>query len=787
MYISLNWIKDFVDLEGIDIKEIENRFTLATAEVEGVEIKGKDVKNVVAAKVISVEEKEELKTTRVVRVDTGSEILQTCCGAPNVKVGMIVPCAKVGGSIVGLSKISSRKTAGYESNCILCAERELGISDDYSGLMELPKDTELGLDIKKILDIDDVIIEIDNKSLTNRPDLWGHYGIAREFAAIFKRKLKPLEIERIENNKYDLDIKIKTDKCSRYTGLAIKSIKENKSPLNMQIRLFYCGMRSISLLVDITNYIMLELGQPMHAFDKRDMDRVEVKELENDTKFTTLDDEERVIPKGTMMIFNSKEPVAIAGIMGGQNTEIKDDTTELFLESANFDAGSVRKSAVKLKLRTDASARYEKSLDPELTEVAIKRFIKLLKLVQEDIVIESNITDVYNVKNNEIVIDITKDYIERMVGINFDDKYIVDCLERLEFEVKSNDGKYQIKVPSFRATKDISIKSDIVEEVSRIYGYDNIIPKPIALPIEPVDSNPIKDMTDKVKNILTEKYNANEIHSYVWYDNDFCREINIDPKYDLSIVNSEDGYAARLRTTMIPTMLKVANLNLKNYERFICYEIGSTYEVVSNKTDEKLKLAIVLCDKSKDKQELFYELKSIISNVVKRTKGLNIICDSTNECDYVASGSMQAVIKVNDIVIGKILAVDDAISRKISIKSNIVICEVDMNELIKLSEKKIVYKAPSIYQETNLNFNFLVDKNTYLKEVMDYINEFKTDLEYSVVLLDMYKGKGIPDEKVSYTFGVSLSSYERTLTSNEISEFQNDFIKYMQEKEYVLR
>ncbi|MCQ2749206.1 MAG: phenylalanine--tRNA ligase subunit beta [Clostridia bacterium] len=792
MFISLNWIKEFVDLDGIDIKEIEKRFTLATAEIEGIEEKGTNIKNVVAGKIISVESKEDLKTTRVVKVDIGDgKERQTCCGAPNAEAGMIVPVAIEGGAIVGLEKVSARKTAGYDSNCILCSAKEIGISDDHTGLLELPRDTKLGTDIHDIYpDMNDVIIEIDNKSLTNRPDLWGHYGIAREFAAIFKKELRPLEVEEIKNDKSlpDLDIKIENEKCNRYTGLVVKNVKENKSTDQMAIRLFYCGMRSISLLVDLTNYLMLEIGQPMHAFDKRYMDKVIVSSSKKGEKFMTLDDQERELPEGTMMIDNSKGHTAVAGIMGGANSEIKEDTEELFLESANFDAGTVRKSAVKLRLRTDASARYEKSLDAELTPVAIKRFVKLLRERDNGIVIASNLTDVYKNKRPAISIDITREFINSMAGIDYSDEFITDCLVRLGFTVTGKDGKFKVDVPTWRATKDISIKSDLVEEVSRIFGYDNIIPTPISLPIIPVEQNPIKVLNDKVKEILTERYDMTEIQSYVWYDNDLCREIGINPDSKLAIINAEDGYSARLRNTMYPTLLKCAYINAKNYSSFKCYDFGSVYELDKNKHSvESLHLGILIANRSKTVEELFYEAKDVISNVVLRTRGVEVTCKKAESLNDASSKSVVCDVYAGDVKLGQVYAVNDAVTKKTSGKVKLAICEIDLNKLCDVKVKEIKYKAPSIYQETSLDFNFLVDKTTYQDELEAYMNKFKSKLNYTINIVDVYEGKGIEEGKKSMTYNVVIGLDDKTLTSEEIDEFYNGFIKHMSDKGYTLR
>ena len=315
---------------------------------------------------------------------------------------MYVPCALIGGSLKGLPKVERIKLRGVYSNGVLASEKELGISDNHTGIMELDKSYQIGEDIKKYIPIDDIVVEIDNKSLTNRPDMWGHYGIAREVAAITGNELLPLDIyDEIEEIK-SFNVKVEdTVNCNRYSCIEIGNIKSREASIEMKVFLYYCGMRSVSLLVDLTNYLMLELGTPMHAFDSNKISSIIVKNTgDNELDFTTLDNIKRTIPKNTLMIYNESEPIAIAGIMGGINSEVEDDTNSIILESANFDATSVRKSATALGLRTEASSRYEKSLDPNLTVLAIKRFIYLLKAHDNDIVINSRIEDVYpNVLN----------------------------------------------------------------------------------------------------------------------------------------------------------------------------------------------------------------------------------------------------------------------------------------------------------------------------------------------------------------------------------------------------
>ncbi len=360
MFLSMNWISDFVDLTGLDKMELINKFSLSTAEVENeIFFKGSDLSGIVVAEIKSVEDHPESKKLHLLKVDAGNgELTDVVCGAPNVRVGMKTAFAKVGAKI-GEIEITPRKLAGYTSNGMCCSEKELGISDSHEGIMDITDDVANGTDLKSIYEIDDIIFEVDNKSLTNRPDLWGHYGIAREFAAIAGRELKPLDT--VDLSKYDalpkIDLKIEDSLCQRYSCLQVENINVHTSPVNMRIRLFYCGMRSINFLADLTNYLMLEMGQPMHAFDSRKVEKIRIKRFSKPFEFETLDGVKRNIDENTLMICNGDNPVAIAGIMGGLDSEIVEDTTTLTLESATFDATSIRKSTVRLAHRTDASMR----------------------------------------------------------------------------------------------------------------------------------------------------------------------------------------------------------------------------------------------------------------------------------------------------------------------------------------------------------------------------------------------------------------------------------------------
>ena len=782
MFISINWIKDFVNLDGIDVKDLIYKFTMSTAEVEGIVEYGKNTRDIVVGKVLSVEDVENSKKLHKLLVDIGNEKINCICGAPNVKEGIKVAFAKDGSKVNGV-KIIKTSIAGNESCGMCLSEKELGISEDNSGIMILDDDIPLGTDIKNIIPIDDVVYEIDNKSLTNRPDLWGHYGIAREIAAITKRKLKPLEVEDLEkyNDLKKLNINIEDkNECYRYSALTIDNVTKKSSSYKMKTRLTYCGLRPISLLVDMTNYIMLELGQPMHAFDKNFIKAINVKTLKEKQDFITLDDTKRELDIGTLMIYNENTPVAIAGVMGGQNTQIKDSTTSLFLESANFNAVTVRKTASKLALRTDASSRYEKTLDPELTKIAVERFVKILKEEDKDIKVSSSFSDLYLNKYPTVSIDIARDYINKKIGVEFTLDKIVDILTSLEFKVEvKNDNLITIEVPSFRATKDISGKADIIEEISRIYGYDNIIPQTNLWKVEPVREDKIRNLEYNSKKLLAEKYGMSEIHSYVWYDTKLNNELGIEIHDNLKIVNGLNRLDSVLRYNMGPTMLYGIYKNIKNYDEFGIFEIGRVFDYKENgkDCDEYKVLGMALTSISKSDEQLLFELKSMIENIAKINKNINLEYVENNKFnDNYIHPVNSFVVKYNDIILGYISSLNPRVKDKINPKSNIVIAEINIELLAGIENSPVVFKETSKYQTVDFDFSIIVDKNVKYATIEKVINESNLEYLQSYKLVDVYENEDKLKDKKNITIRFIIGSYEKTLTKEEIDNERNKLI-----------
>lgn len=785
MFLSMNWISDFVDFTGLDKVELIHRFSLSTAEVENeIFFKGSDLSGIVVAEIKSVEEHPDSKKLHLLKVDAGDgQLTDVVCGAPNVRVGMKTAFAKVGAKI-GEIEIAPRKLAGYTSNGMCCSEKEIGISDDNSGIMEITDDLANGTDLKDAYQIDDIIFEVDNKSLTNRPDLWGHYGIAREFAALAGRPLKPLDT--VDLTKYNslpqVDMKIEDPLCQRYSCLQVENINTTVSPVNMRIRLFYCGMRAINFLADLTNYLMLEMGQPMHAFDSRKVEKIRIKRFDTPLTFQTLDGVERNIDENTLMICNGDNPVAIAGIMGGLDSEIVDDTTTLTLESATFDAVSIRKSTVRLAHRTDASMRYEKCLDPEMTVPAIARFVKLMTDVDDGVQVVSSLTDEYAFKYDTVELDFDKSFVDRYTGINIDNDTIVNTLKSLGFTVSVENDSFSVVVPSWRATKDVTIKADIIEEITRIYGYDNFEIHTANAPLYPVRADVEKTVEDKIKDILVKRFSLHELHSYVWAYYDEYKALGIEVEDNIKLVNATNPNIETIRKSIIPTQLCQVKTNTGFDTDFGVFEIGRVIEGVKadGLCDEHKKLAITLFSKTKSVEQLYFELRDIIAVVTDDIKHKQLgysALEATHSYEH--PRNLNSII-CDGVTLGQIGVVHPVVSKKIDKKASIVFAEIDVTAFANLNNDSITYEEPSKYPEMEIDLSFVSDR---FEPIRQAILDANSSLVKKFEVVDTY----VDELSKSITTRITFSHPEKTLTREEINEIVDKIISTLESKGIALK
>lgn len=779
MKISLNWIGDYVDLSGVDYKSLINKFTLSTAEVEEVYEVGKNISGVIVAKVLTCQPHPNSNHLHLLTVDTGSGVVPCVCGASNVRENMLVAFAKVGSKVVG-GDIKEAVIAGYKSEGMCCSKQELGLEEKSDGIWEITDNIKLGTDLKTVYDIEDTIFEVDNKSLTNRPDLWGHYGLAREIAVLLDRPLKNIAKDDLGyySQMSPIPVEVFTDNCYRYSAIKIANITKKASPVNVQIRLYYCGMRSINLLADLTNYVMLELGQPMHAFDGNSANKIEVKEVVGKTEFVTLDKETRILNNGTVVICNEKEPMCVAGVMGGLESEITENSTSVILESATFDPTSIRKTAQSLGLRSEASARYEKSLDPEMTLDAIGRFLRVLRFIDPEIRIISGLADVYNRKYEQKIITTTAEFINKYIGETLSEEYIINILQKLGFEVKYDGYHLDITVPSFRATKDVTIAVDIVEEISRIYGYDNINAKPVVDVTEPVEQDREHLLEYELKLSLAQKFGLNEVHSYIWNDSEANKELGIETSGHIKTLNSIIKNNDEIRSEIVPTLLKLVAENKKTQNELGIFEIGRVCSGVDNNLAiEKKHLAVALYSTQKTEKELYLTAKEIIEALCNEFLNRNVDYKLRQQTRNYVHPVNNADILVDGQKLGYIALLHPTVLDNIDKKCAVAVLEIDFSDFAKIEPAKVVIEQQSKYQKTTLDFNLVMDKNVVYADSVDNLKRVVSHLDYKITLKDIYIDEQNLPGKKCVTYTVTLSSSDHTLTSEEINNFFDAFIQ----------
>ena len=710
------------------------------------------------------------------QVDAGNKIYDVVCGAPNVREGMIVPFVKEGGMVAG-QEITCAAIAGVESHGMCCSERELGISDDHAGLMELPQDTPVGADICDLYAIKDTVFEVDNKSLTNRPDLWGHYGIAREFAALSGRELKPLET--VELSQFDgldpIQIDVQDDLCYRYTGLKVRNIQKKVSPVDMRIRLYYCGSRGINLLADLTNYLMLEMGQPMHAFDCAKVDQIEVKRFEAPFQFTTLDGTQRTVDENTLMICCKGQPVAIAGIMGGLDSEIEDDTDSLLLESANFDAVSVRKSSTRLGLRTDASIRYEKTLDPEMTVPAIGRFLKLLLDIDPQAQVISRLTDVYCKKYPQVSLRFDKAYVDRYTGIAISNERILETLRALGFGAQFDGQEFQVEVPSWRATKDVTIKADIIEEITRIYGYDNFQIQTTRSALYPEKRSAGNKADNFTKDILVQRYHLHEVHSYIWFDAKKCKDLGIAVEENVKLLSPQSPDLETLRTNMGPTLLSFVGENKSFAPDFGIFEIGRVCQGLKEDgmCNERKKLGIALYSRTRSEKELYLELLEILTALGRDIKRADFTFQHVEPRHGWQHPRNTAAVSFGGQELGWLCALHPAVAAKLDKKAAVVCAQLDMDAFAAIPAKDTAYREPSRVPGIDIDLSLVMPQGLTFAQLVPAWADMDPETLTSVTLIDSFQQNGV----MSITLRFAFSSQERTLSKEEVQPWVDQIVE----------
>ncbi len=793
MKISLNWLKDYVDLSDQNPNELGLKFTMASAEIEGIEDLGKSFDKVITAKILEISPHPDADKLQVTKVDNGKEVLQVVCGAKNIAVGQIIPLAQVGAILPDDFKIKVSNKRGVESFGMLCAASELGLSDDSEGILILDSETPIGQPFGDLVGKNDFLIEIDNKSLTHRPDLWGHYGIAREMAAVLHKDFKKhaFEIPKPDEIKTEIKVTIEDKElCLRYSAMAFDNITITESPDWLKQRLINTGSKPINNVVDATNYVMFELGQPVHSFDANKIKdhTIIIRRAKDGEVLTTLDEVERKLTPDMLIIAGIDNPIALAGVMGNKNSEVDNNTISVILESANFHAASVRRTAVSLGLRTEASSRFEKSLDPEMTTQAISRFYDILKETSPNIKVISNLVDIDYSNKEATFIEVSREFINRRLGTEISNDFIQTTLTSLGFTVEElSNQNYKLKVPTYRATKDIAIAEDIVEEIGRVYGYDNITPVAPKLDVKPLAEDPKHILRKKLKEVFSVTLGFKEVYNYSFNGTEQLEKLDFKIENHVKLRNPLSKDQEYLRISLIPNMLDLASRNLRNFSKFSLYEVGKVF--LKNTNEEKEYLCAFIVDK-KPQTPLFFQAKTY-SELMLQKLGISdfeIRLPNENEISEIFyHPSRTAVIAQRKATLGFISEIHPSVSQDFGINAKVSFIYIDVQALNQVNRKKDKFKELAKYPHVPFDVSVIVDKRTYVNDVIKTIEKVNKQLIKDVNLFDIYEGANLPENKKSFAFTINFYSKERTLEPQEIRELQVNIMKALNDKGFEVR
>lgn len=794
MKISINWIKDFVKLGDIPAHVLKDRMTMSTAEVEGVEYSGKHFSDVIAARIIGIEPHPNADNLKLVRVNYGIGEMEVVCGAHNMAVDQVVALAKAGIELP-IGKIEAATIRGVRSEGMICAEDELGLSDDHSGIVVFPDSVSLGSSLEKIFGPPDIILEIDNKSLTHRPDLWGHIGMAREFSAVFKKPFnlsldKTLLKEPYKPDPLRIDNRA-PELCPRYSALVVRNVEIKPSPEWIQQRLRAVGLRPINNMVDVTNFVMLEHGQPMHAFDRRQIegDVIVIRRAEEGEKFDTLDEREHVLHADDIVIADAERAVALGGVMGGLNSEIVEDTTTIILESANFHPTYIRRTANRLDCRTDSAQRFEKGLDPANTKPSIIRALELILLSCPDARVASEFLDSWPEPPEPISISIEFEHICERLGIRLPEEEIINILRRLQFGVEQvGVHSMVINVPSYRATRDISIKADIVEEIGRIFGYDGVTPIP---PLVLSDAPPVNELRRfewTAKDILCKRLGFDEVSNYSFTSEDAMKRCGLDPEPCLRLIKPLSKTEDRMRTSLVPHILENIATNQKHFGSFKLFELGRT----THKGDRKAP------ELSEEKQRVtgahfgegdtpFYKAKGAVGEFLYQLGLRNAKFKPIEDVPPWAHPSRTIGVYYGKSQLGVVGELHPSVADDFEFRERVAIFDLDFDRLFECREGITIFDPLRRFPVNPIEITVVVDRKRPVEDIENVVLKSGGDLLVEYKFLYEYAGERLPEGKKAVTYHVVFGARDRTLGREEVTSLHESLISALREAKIPLR
>ena len=785
MKVPFNWLQDYVDI-NVSPKELGDKLTLTGSQLEELIIQGDTIDKVVTGKITEIVKHPDAEKLSICQVDIGSESIQIVTAATNMKEQDIVPVALHGSTLADGTRIKKGKLRGVVSNGMFCSEEELGIARDepVHGLMILPADTPLGADIKEVLKLNKAILDFEITS--NRPDCLSIVGMARETAAALRTSYKMPNLEykvtALGNINDELKVEVNDDLCLRYMARKVKNVKVQPSPGWMQERLLEAGVRPINNIVDITNFVMIELGQPMHAYDAREIstNKIVVERAKADEKFTTLDETERVLDDTMLCIKDSDTTVGIAGIMGGLNSEVKEDTTEIIFESANFDGTNIRVNSKKLNLRSEASSRFEKDIDPNLAELAINRACALICELGAGEVVDGTV-DIYNKKKEAGKVVVDANWINKFLGTDLSKEEMKRCLDSVDLFTEIDGENLVVTASTFRV--DIAIREDIAEEVARIHGYD-VIPATIFFVSTGREPKYRKRILDDKVIMLATGSGLNQSISYSFVSPKVFDKINLHEDSELrnvvKIKNPLGEDYSVMRTSTLPSMMESLGRNYSRNNSYArLFEMGKVY--IKNEDENKIPTERNILTIGMYGECDYLDLKGVVENIVE---GLGIkSAKYERESENVSyHPGKTAKLVIGKHIVGTLGEVHLDVTENYGIDESCYVAEINLDSLYESADLERKYKALPKFPAVTRDIALLVDDAVLVQEIEDCIKKAGGNLVEKVELFDIYKGKQIPEGKKSIAYAIAYRDENKTLQDKEVNKVHDKILKSLEYK-----
>ncbi|MEK7623272.1 MAG: phenylalanine--tRNA ligase subunit beta [Patescibacteria group bacterium] len=804
MLISKNWLQEFVDISKIAPQEIAKRLTLSTVEVEGVKVFGEGLEKVVVGVVKSVEKHSNADKLNVCQVEVGKKTLNIVCGGSNVRPGMKVALAQIGakvrwhgqGDLVELKPVEIR---GVASEGMICASEEIGLLEMFTKkeekeILDLSTValTKAGLPLATALCLDDVIFEIDNKSLSHRPDLWGHYGIAREVATLLKKSIRSYQTKIVpKGTGVKLTVNVEDKKlCPRYMGIALENITVQPSPVWLQTRLRAVGIRPINNLVDITNYVMVEIGQPMHAFDADRLHKsikalkhensIVVRRAKDGERLKALYGKEYTLTKGMLLIAGREKPLAIAGVMGGEESGVTEATKTIIFESANFDPVSIRKTSTTLGLRSESSARFEKGLSPERAELALKKAIELTLALVPGARVASPLIDKKVPLKKSAVINLALEDIKKKLGVSIPATEILSILLGLGFDVSKKKDVLRVTVPLWRA-KDVTIPEDVMEEIVRIYGYAKIPATLPTFPITPPPANPLRVLEHRVREFLAYEHGFTEVYNYSFLSPDLVTRLGLEVSAHLELANPLAKDRPLLRRTLKGGLLENVESNFHRYAKVKLFEIGRTYlgeTLVDSLPDQPTMLALAYAESGVNTP--FFVVSQALKGSLSRV-GIEIDFEKSLDIGSLYHPGRSAYVTLDGQKVGSIGELHPTVAKRMGIDARVAIAEIALTALLPHLKEKTSYAPIPAFPAVVRDIAFVVSKTVVHADVVKAL-KLIDPLIVKVTLFDIFSGGNISTDKKSMAYHIVYESREKTLAAADVDAVHARVIKKLQEQ-----